>query len=217
MSNQETVRGHQNGFLRLLQQKKEPYIVEVESIKITVNPGVFPPTTDTRLLAKHIKVQPGNRVLDLTCGSGIFSVVAGLQGATGVTSDLNPEAVRNAEENISHHNLQFKVMQSDMFESIPQQLFVFIYSNGPYIEGEITDPLELAFFGAKAYIKSLFGHAGDYLAVEGEMLITFAEWGEIDFFETTAKEYDFNFEVVEKQTSSDDARTYRLYRFQRIG
>lgn len=63
-------------------------------------PQVFRPTHTTRLLADAIEVRPGERVLDVGCGSGILSFVAARLGASRVVGcDLSPEAVASAREN----------------------------------------------------------------------------------------------------------------------
>ncbi len=139
------VRADQANFLNRLQAMTEPYEVDVEGIQLTLLPGVFPPTTDTRLLASHIHAKRGDRFLDLTCGSGALAVIAGLQGATGIANDLNPAAARNARENIGRHGVDFEVTEGDLYTNVPEGTFDCIVSNGPYIEGDIQDPLELAF------------------------------------------------------------------------
>jgi methylase of polypeptide subunit release factors len=211
--NEASVRLDQEEFLKRLKARPGKEHVLVENIDIVAAPGVFPPTTDTRLLAKHIKTSSKHRVLDITCGSGVFSVIAGLQGAHGVANDLNPEAVVTARENIKHYNLDFIVTEGDMFTNVPEGKFDFIFSNGPYIEGVIKESLELAFFGAKKYAEDLFTGAKERLAPNGKMLITFAEFGDITFFEKVAKNNGFTGKVLDKSTSSDGQRIYRLYEF----
>ena len=211
-----SVRLDQGEFLKRLKARSESERVLIEGADIMIAPGVFPPTTDTRLLAKHIKTSPGDNILDITCGSGIFSVIAGLQGAHGVANDLNPKAAINARENINRYNLDFIVTEGSMFTNVPESRFDFIFSNGPYIEGAVNEPLELAFFGAKKYAEDLFTGAKERLSSKGKMLITFAEFGNIAFFEEVAKNNDFIGKILDKSTSSDGLRTYRLYEFMRV-
>ena len=117
----EDIRKHQQAFLEKEKLRKEPAFYTVQGVEIKVNPGVFPPATDSRLLAANIQVSPGIRTLDLTTGSGIFSVIAGLQEASGIAVDINPEAVKNAEENFSRHGVKMKAIQSDLFEKVQLQ------------------------------------------------------------------------------------------------
>ena len=72
------IRDHQKAFLKKTKARKESLAFFIEGVNIIVNPGVFPPATDTKLLASHIHITPGERILDLTTGSGIFSIIAGL-------------------------------------------------------------------------------------------------------------------------------------------
>lgn len=217
MSDLEAAKAHQEVFLKELKSKKEPYIVTVRGVDIVVNPGVFPPTTDSYLLAEHIQVKPGERVLDLTTGSGVFAVLAGLQETTGLTADLNPAAVINANENFRRFHLDFRAVYSDLFEKVPPERFDQIFVNGPYTEGEVNDPLQLSFYGAEKFLTRLFAQAGDFLKPGGIILITFAEWGDVDFLERIAEANGFSFRVLDKKRSEASTRVYRLYEVRRQG
>jgi len=61
-----------------------------------------------RLMEKYIR--PGDRVLDIGCGSGILSIAASMFGAGEVIgTDIDPEAVRTANENIALNGVGGKV------------------------------------------------------------------------------------------------------------
>src|SRR3972149_8645594 len=186
MNDMEAARTHQTQFLEELKSRGEPYVVTVQGIDIVVNPNVFPPVTDSQLLATHIQTKPGDRILDLTTGSGVFAVIAGLQGATGIAVDLHFDAVRNANENFKRFEVQMKAIESDLFQKVPKEKFDWIFANGPYTEGEITHPLQLAFYGAESFQRGLFSRAPNYLKPSGKILVTFAEWGDIEQFERFA-------------------------------
>ena len=209
----EGVRAHQRAFLKALQQRTEPQVVVVNGVELTVNPGVFPPATDSLLIAENIKVSRGERILDLTTGCGTFAVIAGLQGATGIAGDINLEAVKNAAQNFARYNLRIRAVESNMFSRIPRQKFDLIVANGPYFETEeqIADPLEFAFYGAQRFHTILFGGLSKYLKAGGRVLVSFAEWGDLDMFERRARMNGFASEIIGKRTSADGQRTYRLY------
>lgn len=211
LSDLEAAKAHQAIFLAELKAREEPYTVRVQGVDIVVNPGVFPPTTDSHLLAGYIQVNPGERVLDLTTGSGVFAVLAGLKGGSGVAADLNPAAVVNANENFKRFAVNFEAIKSDLFEKVPKEKFDQVLVNGPYTEGEVTDPLQLAFYGARSYLARFFSSAADYLKLDGKVLITFADWGEVDFLQSTAKANGFSLEVVDKKKSDTSDRMYTLY------
>ncbi len=74
-------------------------------IEIVLDPGMafgtgLHPTTQLCVQAMLDYVQPGDRVLDVGCGSGILSILAAKLGATAVMGvDTDAEAVRVSEEN----------------------------------------------------------------------------------------------------------------------
>ncbi len=215
MNDLEAAKSHQILFLKKLKSKKKPYRVPIQGIDIIANPNVFPPVTDSQLMASHISVKRGDRILDLTTGSGVFAVLAGLQGATGIAVDLHKDAVINASENFARFKVDVKAVESDLFENVPKEKFDWIFVNGPYTEGDIKEPLQYAFFGAKSFLTRLFKQVSDYLKKEGKILITIAEWGELSLFEKLAKQNGFNFRVLDKKFS-DSKRVYRLYELKLI-
>jgi D-alanine-D-alanine ligase len=63
--------------------------------------GVHVPPSSTVELAKRLDIQPGERVLDLGCGSALLSIAAAKMGAGRVVAvDINPRALESAVENI---------------------------------------------------------------------------------------------------------------------
>ena len=64
------------------------------------------PSTQLCLMAMEDVVQPGQRVLDAGCGSGILSIAAARLGASRVDAfDIDPIAVRATEENAALNDL----------------------------------------------------------------------------------------------------------------
>ena len=59
---------------------------------------VFTTAVAARLVS-HAKVQPGKRVLDVACGTGVVAVTAARRGATATGLDLTPQLLERAREN----------------------------------------------------------------------------------------------------------------------
>ena len=60
----------------------------------------------TQALLRWIEAEPGERVLDVGCGSGVLGIAALALGAGGAVGlDLDPDAITNADENRRHNRV----------------------------------------------------------------------------------------------------------------
>ena len=84
-------------------------------IPVILDPGMafgtgLHPSTQLCMLAMEDAVQPGQRVLDAGCGSGILSIAAVRLGAARVDAfDIDPIAVRATEENAALNDLPVSI------------------------------------------------------------------------------------------------------------
>lgn len=86
------------------------------------DPAVFVPTSTSELIANTLKIEPGEVVIDLGCGSGFLSVLAAKCGASKVYAvDIMPEAAaltwRNAKRNGVESRIE--VFTGSLFEPLP--------------------------------------------------------------------------------------------------
>lgn len=212
MPTKADVQKHQRAFLDKAKARVEPITTMIEGCEVVVNPGVFPPATDTKLLATHAKIKAQNKFIDVTTGSGVVAVIAGLEGASGFAIDINAAAVKNAEENLTRYKLDsVHALESDLFSNVPDGLFDVVFANGPFFEGEIVDPMDYACYGARAFIEKLFSQIKDRLSKNGRLLIVVSQWAELDHLEKTAKENGLMAEVIDQRKSDDGERNYLLY------
>ena len=119
--------------------------------KFTVGPQVLIPRSDTEILCESAiqAIREKNRpvqILDLCSGSGCIgiSILKACPDSRLVMADISEYAVslscKNARDLIP--GLDYQVIQSDLFDALPDENFDFIVSNPPYIASPIVDGLE---------------------------------------------------------------------------
>ncbi len=129
---------------------KKPINYQFEGLSFTVLPGVFAPifTISTKLLLEEVTLMElkEKSFLELGCGSGTIATLAAHKGAVVTASDINPKAVENALLNAQNNEVEIKVLESDMFSNIPEQVFDYIIINPPYYPANPTKDEEQAWF-----------------------------------------------------------------------
>jgi release factor glutamine methyltransferase len=105
-----------------------------------VLPGVYEPAEDTFLLADHLEVKEGERVLELGTGCGILAVLAAEQGGRVVATDVSEAALRCAWLNAWRHGVgeRVELRRGELFSPVGSSTFDLILFNPPYLpeEGE---------------------------------------------------------------------------------
>ncbi len=105
-----------------------------------VDSSVLIPRADTELLCENAVIwarnHPGCSCLDLCCGSGCIGIsISRMTGIRVVLSDVSEAALRKAAENAKRLNASVEIIQSDLFDEIPER-FELIVCNPPYLSGE---------------------------------------------------------------------------------
>ena len=157
-------------FIECLQRriKGEPleYITKQKSFmncELFINSNVLIPRSDTEILAENLidilnsKYKAYNfiNILELCTGSGCIPVgtLMYLKEKNSILFDkirficidISDKALEVANINIEKYNLndKIKLMQSDLFENIPNMKFDIIISNPPYIETDVINSLDI--------------------------------------------------------------------------
>jgi release factor glutamine methyltransferase len=109
---------------------------------------VYPPLEDTFLLLETIQPVPGERALEMGCGTGLVSCHLAKAGADLTAGDINPKAVECTKRNLERNGLRGVVMLTDLFQRI-EGSFDLIVFNPPYLAAEETGALEAAWAGGR--------------------------------------------------------------------
>jgi release factor glutamine methyltransferase len=116
---------------------------------------VAPPTLIPRIeteqwvgdLLEHLKFLPHKplTILDLCTGSGCIAIALAknLPQATVYAVDIMPAAIELTKKNIEHNQVKnVQVIQSDLWQQVPQVKFDIIVSNPPYVTEQEWQELE---------------------------------------------------------------------------
>ncbi|MNW60243.1 Release factor glutamine methyltransferase [compost metagenome] len=116
-----------------------------------VTPAVLIPRPETELLVEGIaklgdSLWPGGAplVADIGTGSGaIAAALAHLRPSWRIAaSDISPEALEVAQENVRRLGLQVKLKQGDLLEPFRGEPLDIVVSNPPYIPAETIEQLQ---------------------------------------------------------------------------
>jgi len=110
-------------------------------LELIVNKDVLIPRFETEELVENtiniIKENfKGNiKILDLCCGSGAIGLTlkSKIENSMVTMSDISEKALEISKKNKEKHNLDVKIINSDLFENIKEKFDVII-SNPPYIK-----------------------------------------------------------------------------------
>ena len=118
---------------------KAPCGLVGDSLTITSRPGVFTYgrlDDGARALAEVAEVHPGDKIVDIGCGTGAVGIIAGLRaGPNGSVTfvDSSVRATALAEINARANGLtDFSVVADSKVEGLPAQHFDLALANPPY-------------------------------------------------------------------------------------
>ncbi len=176
-------RRSQNEPVAYLKEEKEFY-----SLPIYVNRNTLIPRNESELIPEYFvnKNIDGQSVLELCSGSSCIGLSLALMydGLSILNGDIECNTLKIGSKNIRLQGIRtIKLFASNMFESIPYDLFDFILCNPPYIKksdvsGLMKDvrcfePLSALNGGADGllYYRCLADQSMVYLKQSGELLV----------------------------------------------
>lgn len=100
---------------------------------------VYPPSSDSLILADALQVPAGAKVLDLCTGSGVLAITAAGQAASVTAVDVSPRAVDTARVNVRANGIaNVEVRQGDLYSPLNGARFDVIIANPPFVSSPYT-------------------------------------------------------------------------------
>jgi release factor glutamine methyltransferase len=124
------------------------------SISVDCPESVYCPSDDTFLLIDALEVVPGEKALEVGCGSGLVSLHLARAGAVVTAVDVNFEAAICAKAAAGLNGLRLEVIRSDLFQNV-KGCFDLIVFNPPYCRGEGTEVSDMAWAGGRTGTETL--------------------------------------------------------------
>ena len=153
-----------------LSGKPTQYITELAPfryLEYEVGPGVLIPRPETEIMVDEVLHQLGRfvdpiSVIDLGSGSGaiaisIASETAGKRIVHAIAVEKSPEAIQWLNRNIAKHDVNVRVVESDVVDALEGVKADVVVANPPYLPDGQEIPQELIFEPSEA----LFGGPSD--------------------------------------------------------
>jgi ABC-type branched-subunit amino acid transport system substrate-binding protein/predicted Rossmann-fold nucleotide-binding protein/16S rRNA G966 N2-methylase RsmD len=203
-----------DGIYEHLRKIAEPHHILFLGKKMRVLPGVYPSNRfrSSRMFGELVaRTAAGKRVADIACGHGTMGIIAALHGARHVVqSDINPQAVESARQNVAMHDLSKKIdiYEGDTFVPLAhryQQYFDVIYFNPPFHHDASNkkDKLMYAFYSQGTeggVLDKFFTRAKDYLAPGGAIYVAFSSKDKKNnlFLQEVMERYGYRWSIFQR-------------------
>lgn len=178
-----------------------------KGIRMVIPPAVFHPGFffSTRLLLRYIATLSlkNKTLLEPGAGSGLISLYAARQGAIVTATDINPVAVQFLETNRRHNRLPLTIIQSDLFNHIPQQAFDVIAINPPYYKKQPRTPAEFAWYCGEQgeYFQHLFYGLHNYIHPQSIVLMVLSDGCDLQMIRDIAYHHGFRLNCMKTKTN----------------
>lgn len=196
------------------QKEASPYKILISEKEFVVFPNVFSPKYfgDSEFFLRTIPVKEGDDFLEIGPGTGIISIFAAYQGAHKVLAiDINPDAVKNTEENIKLHGMsdRVEVRLGSVYDPIKEsEKFDIIFWNLPFglipEDSKISDLQKALFDPGYVATKRFILEAKNHLKLDGRLFAGFSTTlGKMSMLEDIAHEAGYKVKVLDSIDSKE--------------
>lgn len=175
-------------------------------ISLTIYPSVFHPGLfiSTQLLVDYLSSfeLTNKKILELGAGSGFISFyLTKHKGAILTASDINKFAIEGLEYNKFKTGLAIEVIQSDLFQNIPETTFDYIVINPPYYPKKALDNREIAFYCGEQfeYFQTLFSQLNSRKNWLKDVIMILSEDCDLEKIKSICAAESFSMELLHEQ------------------
>jgi release factor glutamine methyltransferase len=202
-----------NPWERLLHH--ETYEVQIDNLLIAVHDGVFTPdpkiTYTPSMILENLPDVREKHVADVGTGTGVLAIAAAKRGAKVVAIDIDPPAIKNAQENIKQFTFEHNIslLQGNLLEGVSIS-FDYIFANLPILD-EVWD----ASTKATSLLDTFLEQARIALQPAGRVFIPWGSFAEEKRpqIEMSFRQHGFSFTCKQKEHGG---YTWYLYTLERI-
>ncbi len=183
-----------------------------KGISLRVPPGIFHPRyfTSSKMLLSFVEETnlENKSVLELGCGSGITSIAAHLKGAQVTASDISKQVVETLRSNLKKNNLDFKVIHSDLFDSLPNVPFDYVLINPPFYPRNPVEEKEYAWYCGEnfEYFEKLFQQLNDRQMIDN-IFLTLSSDCNLEMIDQIAGRLGYKLEKIWSKASLSESNT----------
>ena len=163
-----------------------------DGLDIASDPEVYPPSEDSVFLAETLDVRPGEKVIEIGCGSGIVSIQCALNGAEVSACDINPRAVELARRNAETNGVRMEVFLSDVWSAVRGRFDTAVF-NLPYLPVSDEGALAKAWSGGPdglGPLPRLLEGAPEHLVPGGRVVVVVSSLMDIEALERLLAHHD---------------------------
>lgn len=167
--------------------------IDIEDCK-----SVYRPAEDTFLIMDHMI--PGNKVLEIGCGTGIISIYCAKMGRSVTCCDISEAALDCTEKNALRNSVAIDLINSSLFDNIEGRFNTIIF-NPPYL------PVEDRIEGAEQWnggkdgfdvIRPFLNKAINFLEPDGSIFIILSSLTNIE--ELISEFHGYTFKLLASES-----------------